>query len=208
MQRHQKQRDRYCLLSTGWLPCLPASRAASLVTGWSSQCSGKSLYYWAVWSLLSNPLDKGLLWVARMQANLEPKLPPITPQVQKHFIQNPIMCVPTSSNLNTFLERSYCLGQGLLYSQWPMRRHLLWQWQWLGSFSKKKWPHDWLSWGSSTPKDPGDLWAVSEAPQSSQLWNCGFIHLLSCGTPLRHGLWVKYTMREGSVYPSVLFIFV
>lgn len=138
MQRHQKQRDRYCLLSTGWLPCLPASRAASLVTGWSSQCSGKSLYYWAVWSLLSNPLDKGLLWVARMQANLEPKLPPITPQVQKHFIQNPIMCVPTSSNLNTFLERSYCLGQGLLYSQWPMRRHLLWQWQWLGSFSKKK----------------------------------------------------------------------
>lgn len=154
-----------------------------------------------------NPLDKGLLWVARMQANPEPKLPPITSQVQKHFIQNSIMCVPTSSNLNKFLERSYCLGQGLLYSQWPMRWHLLWQWQWLGSFSKK-WPHDWLSWGSSTPKDPGGLWAVSEAPQSSQLWNCGFIHLLSCGTPLSHGLWVKYTMRGGSVYPSVLFIFV
>ena len=130
-----------------------------------------------------NPLDKGLLWVARMQANLEPKLPSITSQVQKHFIQNPIMCVPTSLNLNKFLERSYCLGQGLLYSQWPMRWHLLWQWQWLGSFSKK-WPHDWLSWGSSTPKDLGGLWAVSEAPQSFQLWNCGFIHLLSCGTPL------------------------
>ena len=36
-----------------------------------------------------NPLDKGFLWVARMQTNLEPKLPPITSQVQKTFYSEP-----------------------------------------------------------------------------------------------------------------------
>lgn len=91
-QRHQKQRDRNCLLSTGWLPCLPELQAASLATGSSVQEESilLSSMITAVHMIsILNPLDKGFLWVARMQTNLEPKLPPITSQVQKTFYSEP-----------------------------------------------------------------------------------------------------------------------
>lgn len=91
-QRHQKQRDRNCLLSTGWLPCLPELQAASLATGSSVQEESilLSSMITAVHMIsILSPLDKGFLWVARMQTNLEPKLPPITSQVQKTFYSEP-----------------------------------------------------------------------------------------------------------------------
>lgn len=83
----------------------------------------------------------------------------------------------------------------------PVRQHLLWQWQRLGSLSSRA---TWLSFLRKLhTKGPGQplssVWSITHP----QLWNGGFTQLLSCGIPSTLASESSTQLWEDSVYPSV-----